>query len=128
MFHYKNIIGKKNEKNNVTIFLNVLYAEKGKIYPASVSKHNWNNEKRVLLLMTPNWEKREAKPEGWCHYLAVKILPALSRGITSKHCHDFYCVNCLYSFWTKSKLESHKRVCENKDFCNIICLLRVLKY
>ena len=29
-------------------------------------------------------------------------------------------MNCLYSFRTKNKLESHKRVCENKDFCNII--------
>ena len=31
---------KKNEKNNVTIALNVLYANKEKMYPAYVSKHN----------------------------------------------------------------------------------------
>ena len=29
-------------------------------------------------------------------------------------------MNCLYSVRTKSKLESHKKVCENKDFCNVI--------
>ena len=46
------MIGKKIEKNNVTIFLNVLYGKKGKIYPAYVSKHNWNYEKWVILLMT----------------------------------------------------------------------------
>ena len=28
-------------------------------------------------------------------------------------------MNCLHSFRTKNKLELHKRVCENKDFCDI---------
>ena len=54
-----------------------------------------------------------------CHYLTIKKLSALLKGITSKHKSDFYCLNCLHSFRTK-KIESHKRVCENKDFCNII--------
>ena len=39
----------KNEKNNVTIALNVLYAKKEKIYPAYVSKHKSNCEKQVLF-------------------------------------------------------------------------------
>ena len=43
------MIGKKNEKNNVTIALNVLYAKKEKIYPAYVSKHNSNRDKQVLF-------------------------------------------------------------------------------
>ena len=30
------------------------------------------------------------------HYLAVKILSALIRGITSKDDGDFYCLNCFY--------------------------------
>ena len=29
-------------------------------------------------------------------------------------------MNCLHFFRTKNKLESHKQVCENKDFCNVI--------
>ena len=29
------------------------------------------------------------------HYLAVKKLSALHRGITSKHEGEFYCLNCL---------------------------------
>ena len=100
------------EKNNVTTALNVLYTKKEKIYLAYVSKHNPNGEKQVILLMIPNGEK-------W-HYLSVKKLSALLRGITSKHDGDFYCLNCLYSFRTKSKLDLLKKVCENKDFCNII--------
>ena len=54
------------------------------------------------------------------HYLAVKKLSALLRGITSKNNADFYCLNSFHSFRTKKKLESHTRVCENKDFCNVI--------
>ena len=57
--------------------------------------------------------------EKW-HYLAVKKLSALLRGITSKNNGDFYCVNCLHSFRTKNNLKSHKKACENKDFCSII--------
>ena len=49
--------------------------------------------------MIPNAEGR--------HYLAVKKVFTLSRGITLKN-SDFYCLNCLYSFRIKSKLESHK--------------------
>ena len=30
------------------------------------------------------------------------------------------CLDCLHSFATKNKIESHKKVCENKDFCNIV--------
>ena len=30
------------------------------------------------------------------------------------------CLNRLHSFRTKSKLESPKKVCENKDFCNFV--------
>ena len=67
---------KKIEKNNVTIALNVLYAKKEKIYPTYISKHNSNREKQVILLMISNGEKL------W-HYLAVKNLSALLRGITT---------------------------------------------
>ena len=71
--------------------------------------------------MIPNGEGREAKSEGcqW-HYLAVKKLSTLFRGTTSKHSGNIYCPNCLHSFRTRNKLESHKKVCENKDFCNVI--------
>ena len=63
--------------------------------------------------MVPNGERQ------W-HYLALKKLSALLRGITSKHYNDFYCLNCLHFFRTKSKFKSHRKVCENKNFCNVI--------
>ena len=59
--------------------------------------------------------------------LALKKLLSLLRGITSKYHGDFYCLNCLHSFPTESKHESHKRVCENKDFCNIVMLSEDIK-
>ena len=102
---------KNIEKNNVTIALHIFHAKREKKDLAYVSKHNSNREKQVILLMISNGEG--------CHYLTIKKLSALLKGITSKHKGDFYCLNCLHSFRTK-KIESHKRVCENKDFCNII--------
>ena len=102
------------EKNNVTIALNVLYAKNEKIHPAYVSKNNSNCEKQAIFLMIQHGKGR------W-YYLLVKKLSAVLTGITSKNNGDFYCLNCLHSFRTKNKLESHKRACENKDFYNVLC-------
>ena len=55
---------KKIRKNNVTIFLNILYAKKEKIYPAYVSKHNSNLEKQYILLVILN-------KEGWWNIISV---------------------------------------------------------
>ena len=95
-----------------------MYVKKEKIYHAYVSKINSNREKQVIIFIISNREKREAKSEGrlW-HYLAVKKLSALLREINSEHHGGFY---CLHSFETEKKLESHKKVCKNDDFCNII--------
>ena len=71
------------EKNNTTITLNTLYTKEKEILPAYISNHNSTREKQIILLMISNDEK-----EGW-HYLAVKKLSALLRGITSKHHGDF---------------------------------------
>ena len=64
--------------------------------------------------MIPNEKK-----EGW-HCCAVKKLSTLLRGITSKHHHAFYCLNCLRSFRAENKLKSHEKVWQNKDFCGIV--------
>ena len=88
-----------------------MYAEKEKIQPANVSKHNSKREKQVIHLVISDGKK-------W-HYLAVKKLSALLRGITSKHQGDVYCLNCFYSFATENKLQSHKRACQNKEFCKV---------
>ena len=86
--------------------------KKKKIYPAYVSKRNLNCETEVILLIIPNGK-------GW-HYPAIKKNLALLRGATCKHHGDFYSLNCLHSFSTKNKLELHKKVCGNINFCNVI--------
>ena len=103
-----------------------------------LSKHNSNCQKQVILLMIPEGEGREcetkskgckAKSDGqqrW-NYLAIKRLSALLKGITSQYYGDFYCLNCLHSFRTKNKLAFHKKVFENKDFCNVIMLFEDIK-
>ena len=63
--------------------------------------------------MIPYGEKHEpsktlakwAKSEGrlW-HYLAVKKLSAVLRGITSKHQGNFYCLKCFHSFATEQNV------------------------
>ena len=92
---------KNIEKNNLTIALNVLYAKKENIYPAYVSKHISNREKKVILLMIPNGEG--------CRFLTAKKLPALLRAITSKHHGDIYCLICFHFLVTENKHESHKK-------------------
>ena len=56
--------------------------------------------------------------EKW-HYLVVKNLSELLRGITSNHNADFYCLNYFCSYSTKNKLEKHKKICENHDYCHV---------
>ena len=80
--------------------------------PAYVSKQNSNCEKQVIHLIIPNREE--------CHHLAVKKLSTLLRRITSKHHGDFHCLNYVHFFATKNERESHKKVCENKDFCIVV--------
>ena len=76
---------------------------------------NGEGRKQLKTLAT------QTKSEGsrW-HYLLFKKLSALLRRITSKQYSDFYCLKGLHSFRTKNKLESYKKVCEKKDFCNVI--------
>ena len=74
-------------------------------------KYNFKRENQVILLMITDGKK-------W-HYLAVKSLSALFRGITSKYVGDFYCLNCFHSYSTKSKLKKHKRVCNDHGYCYV---------
>ena len=78
---------------------------------ACKSKHNLKRENQVILLMIFDGEK-------W-HYLAVKKLSTLLRGVTSKHNGDFYCLNCFHSYRTNEKLNKHKNVWKNHDYCYV---------
>ena len=80
-----------------------------KIHIAYKSRHNLTREKQVILLMITDGEK-------W-HCLVVKTLSGLFRGVRSNHYGGFYCLNCFHSYSTKNKLEAHKKICENHDYC-----------
>ena len=90
-----------------------MYAKKGRIYPAYISKHNSNCKKQVIILMIPNREG--------LHYIRLNKIPTSLRGITSNDnalrqkllnmeiysfvflhfCRDdgdFYCLNCIHNF------------------------------
>ena len=67
--------------------------------------------------MITNGKRHEAKSEGrWWHYLAVKILSALLKGIISKNNCDLYCLNCIHSFRTTTKLNLIKEYVKIKTF------------
>ena len=106
---------KKFEQIYKTITLNILYVpySTNEIKQAYISKYSNKRDSQVNALMitdgTTNW-----------HYLTIKNIPGLLRGITSNHDGDFYCLNCFHAYTTQRKLEKHERVCKDHDFCQII--------
>ena len=105
---------RKFKCNNKAIALNILYLtyKTEEIRQAFISEHNDKRNNQVDLLMitdgTNNW-----------HYLAIKNLSGLLRGITSNHNGDFYCLNCLHSYRTKSKHKKREKMCINHDSCHL---------
>ena len=94
----------KYEKDNLINALHVLYAKKEKCILSVL---------QVILLIIPNGER-------W-HYLAVKKLSALWRGIMSKHCGDFYCVNSKrrrIELSCRKKISTLWRGITSKDQCD----------
>ena len=81
------------------------------IAQAYIPKHNHKDKNQVILLMITGSKK-------W-HYLAVKSLSALLRGIRPKHDRDFYCLNCFHSYSTKNKLKKQERVSYDHDYCHV---------
>ena len=101
---------KKFECNN-EIALNILYVpyDTKKVNIAYKSKSNLTQERQIVLSIISDGQN-------W-HYLVVKNLSGLLRGITSDHKEDFCCLNCFHSCRTENKLEAHKKICENHDYC-----------
>ena len=102
------------ERNNRDITLNIIYVPHNtkQIEQAYISKHNNERDTHVNLLMIIDGT-------GNSHYLAVKSISRLLRGITSNHNGDFYCLNCLHSYTTEKKVRKHERICKDHDFCDI---------
>ena len=103
----------KFEVNNKDVALNILYVpfNTKKIEIAYKSKYNLVRDIQVVLLMISNGKN-------W-HYLAVKSLSRLLRGITNNHDGDYYFLNCFHSYRADNKLNAHKKVCENNKYCKI---------
>ena len=103
------------EKNNSDIAINILYVphKTQEIRQCYISKNNKTRNIHANLLMITdgcgNW-----------HYLAIKSIPRLLRGITSTHDGDFYCLNCFHSYRTSNKLKKHVQLCQVNDFCNLV--------
>ena len=53
------------------------------------------------------------------HYLTVKSISRLLRGITSTHDGDLYCLNSFHSYTPKKRLEKHERIFKDHDFCHV---------
>ena len=89
---------RKFEQNNKAIALNILFAPHNtkQIRAACVSKYNDERDNQVNLLMITNNDK------DW-HYLAIKSIPGLLKGITSKHNGDFSQLNCFHLYTTEKK-------------------------
>ena len=64
----------------------------GKIHLAYKSKHNLTREKQVTLLMITDGNNNNG---------------------------DLYCLNCFHAYRTENKLEKHKKICENHDYCHV---------
>ena len=103
----------KKFKLNNEIALNILYVphKTKKIHVAYKSKHNLTREKQVILLMISN-------EENW-HYVVVKSLPGLLKGITSSHNEDFYCLDFFAHILQKINLKNIKKICENNKYCHV---------
>ena len=85
------------------IALNILYVpfNAKKIEIAYKSKYNLIRDNHIILLMISNGKN-------W-HYLVVKSLSGLLRGIFSTHNSDYYCLNCFHSYRTENKLNVHQK-------------------
>ena len=101
------------EKNNVTISLNVLYTKKEKIYPAYVSKYNPNHQKKNYSFKNSKSKRIELS----CTVNTISIIKRnnvkISRWFLLSELPSLFCQR-------KQKRESHRKLCENKDFYKIL--------
>ena len=94
---------KKIELNN-KVALNILFV--------------LHNTKKIQLAYRSKYNLTHNDGKKW-HYLVVNNLSRLLRGITFNHHEGFYCLNCFHSYKTKDKLEAHKKIFENHDYCHV---------
>ena len=102
------------ERQNKVIALNILSAHptKKKLDIIRTSKHNNDRKHKVTLLMITEDGKN------W-HYVSVKNVKGLYRGVFSNNHGDFYCMNCVHTYRTRGALKKHERLCLNHKHCHI---------
>ena len=82
------------------------------------SKYTLIRDNQIILLMISNGEN-------W-HYLAVRSLSGLLRGISSNHDGDYYCLNCFHSYRTENKLNVHKKYVKITIIVILKCLVLII--
>ena len=120
----------KFEQNNKSIALNISFTPYNtkQIRPAYVSKYNNERDIQVnLLMITDNNNNNNNNNNNW-HYLAVKSISGLLKGITSKHNGDFYCLNCFHSYTTEKNLKSMKGYAKTMISVMQKCLMKIIKF
>ena len=55
--------------------------------------------------------------DNW-HYIAVKNISRLCRGVTSNNNGDHYWLNCLHGCRAKNALIRHENICKYHSYCN----------
>ena len=102
------------ERDNGDIALNILFVPHNtqEIRQSYISKHNKTRDIDANLLMITDGT-------GKWHYLAIKSIAALLRGVTSTDNGDIYCFNCFHSYRSLDTLKIHEQLCEDNDFCNL---------
>ena len=63
--------------------------------------------------------------EDW-HYLAVKSLSRLLRGITSNHDGDYYCLNCFQSIGLTISLMLIRKCVKTMTIVTLRCPLMII--
>ena len=89
-----------------------------KVEIAHKSKYNLIRDNQIILLMISNGEN-------W-HYLVVKNLSRLLRGISINHDGDYYCLNCFHSYRTENKLNAHKKYVKIMIMVILKCLVLII--
>ena len=93
------------ERNNKDIALNIFSAHTTDKKLNLIRKSDYNHKRQHivdLLMITDN-------QNNW-HYLTIKNMKRLIRGVTSNHQGDFFCRNCMHSYPTESAPKKHEQL------------------
>ena len=93
------------ERNNKDIALKIFSAHPTDKKLNLIRKSDYNHKRQHivdLLMITDN-------QNNW-HYLTIKNMKRLIRGVTSNHQGDFFCRNCMHSYPTESAPKKHEQL------------------